>query len=85
MGHRSRTEIISQILEIAIGGGATKTKILYEASLSHNQLKEYLMVLTQSDLLRYDGDTHTFKTTEKGLGFIEVYNEIDQLMNSQRM
>jgi predicted transcriptional regulator len=85
MGHRSRTEIISQILEIAIGGGATKTKILYKASLSHNQLKEYLMVLTQSDLLRYDGDTHTFKTTEKGLGFIEVYNEIDQLMNSQRM
>jgi predicted transcriptional regulator len=68
MKYRSRTDIISQILDTANGGGgATKTKILYKACLSHNQLKEYLTVLTQSDLLIYDGQTHTFKTTEKGL------------------
>ncbi len=68
MKYRSRTDIISQILNTANGGGgATKTKILYKACLSHNQLKEYLTVLTQSDLLIYDGQTHTFKTTEKGL------------------
>ncbi len=85
MRYRSRTEIISQILETANGGGATKTKILYKAFLSHDQLKEYLIVLTESDLLRYDGDTHTFKTTEKGLSFIEAHNEIDQLMNSQQI
>jgi predicted transcriptional regulator len=85
MRYRSRTEIISQILESANGGGVTKTKILYKASLSHDQLKEYLTVLTESNLLRYDGDTHTFKTTEKGLGFIQTYNEIDQLMNSQQI
>jgi predicted transcriptional regulator len=86
MRYRSRTEIISQILETANGrSGATKSKILYKAFLSHDQLKEYLMVLTESDLLRYDGDTHTFKTTEKGLSFIEAYNEIDQLMNSQQI
>jgi predicted transcriptional regulator len=68
MKYRSRTDIISQILDTANGGGgATKTKILYKACLSHNQLKEYLTVLTQSDLLIYDGQTHTFKTIEKGL------------------
>jgi predicted transcriptional regulator len=49
MKYRSRTDIIGQILDTAIGGGgATKTKILYEACLSHNQLKEYLTVLIQS-------------------------------------
>jgi predicted transcriptional regulator len=36
MKYRSTTDIISQILDTANGGGATKTKILYKASLSHN-------------------------------------------------
>jgi predicted transcriptional regulator len=71
MKYRSRTDIISQILDTANGGGATKTKILYKASLSHNELKEYLTVLTQSDLLIYDVQTHTFMTTEKGLQFLK--------------
>jgi predicted transcriptional regulator len=85
MRYRSRIEIISQILETANSGSATKTKILYKAFLSHSQLKDYLMVLTESDLLRYDSLSQTFKTTEKGLSFIEAYSEIDQLMNSQQI
>jgi predicted transcriptional regulator len=85
MRYRSRTEIINQILETANGGGATKSKILYKAFLSHDQLKEYLMVLTESDLLRYDGDTHTFKTTEKGLRFLQAYNYIDQILKEQQI
>ncbi|HEX6281578.1 MAG TPA: winged helix-turn-helix domain-containing protein, partial [Nitrososphaera sp.] len=44
MGYRSRTEIISQILDTANGGGITKTKLMYKVFLSHDQLKEYLTV-----------------------------------------
>ena len=44
MGNRSRTEIVGNILDAA-NGGATKTKIMYTAFLSYNQLKEYLSVL----------------------------------------
>ena len=44
MGNRSRTEIVSMILETA-NGGATKTKIMYNAYLSYNQLKEYISIL----------------------------------------
>ena len=81
MKYRNRTDIISQILDTANGrSGATKTNILYKACLSHNQLKEYLTVLTQSDLLIYDGQTHTFKTTEKGLKFLEAYNQMDNMI-----
>lgn len=76
MKYRSRTDIISQILDTANGGGATKTKILYKASLSQNELKEYLTLLTQSDLLIYDVQTHTFMTTEKGLQFLKTYYQI---------
>lgn len=76
MKHRSRTDILSQILDTANGGGATKIKILYKACLSHNELKEYLTVLTQSELLIYDVQTHTFMTPEKGLQFLKTYNQI---------
>jgi predicted transcriptional regulator len=82
MKYRSRTDIISQILDTANGGGATNSKIMYKACLNYNQLKEYLMVLSQSDLLSYDGQTHKFKTTEKGLRFLETYNQIVHLMDA---
>jgi predicted transcriptional regulator len=75
MKYRSRIEIMSQILEAANGGGATRTKIMYKAFLSFIQLREFLMVLTKSDLLSYDGETQTFKTTEKGLRFLDAYKQ----------
>jgi hypothetical protein len=43
-------------------------------------MKDYLMVLTQKDLLSYDLDTQTFKTTEKGLKFLKVYNQMDGMI-----
>jgi predicted transcriptional regulator len=74
MKHRSRIEVTSQILEVANGGNAIKTKIMYEMLLSYNQMKENLMLLTEKGLLRYDENTRTFKTTEKGLWFLQIYN-----------
>ena len=82
MKYRSRNEITSQILDAANGCGATKTKIMYKACLSHNQLKEYLTILSESDLLRYDGQTRTFKTNEKGLQFLKTYHQIVHLMDA---
>jgi predicted transcriptional regulator len=83
--HRSRTEIVIRILEIVSGNGSdgsTKYKIMYNAFLSYAQLKEYLTVLTDNDLLRYDLDSHTFKTTEKGRRFLEIYNYISDFMKT---
>jgi predicted transcriptional regulator len=51
MRYRDRMEILSKILYIANGGGATRTKIMYRAFLSHSQMKDYLMDLTEKDLL----------------------------------
>ena len=85
MGHRSRSEIISQILQAAIGGTATNTEIMYMACLNYNQLKECLTILIENDLLSYDGDTQTFKTTEKGLTFLQAYSQIDQMLKEQQI
>lgn len=56
MKYRSRIDIISVILDAANDGtdGLTKTKIMYQAYLSHEQIKEYLSVLIESELLNYD-------------------------------
>ena len=80
MGYRSRTEIVCNILDAANGGGATKTKIMYIAFLSYAQLKEYLSLLTENNLIEYLDGTQTFKTTEKGLNYLKTYNEIGELL-----
>ena len=76
MKYRDKIDIISQILTIANGGGVTRTKIMYRGFLSFAQIKEYLMLLTEKELLCYDIDSQTFKTTEKGLRFLDIYNQI---------
>jgi predicted transcriptional regulator len=81
MKYRSRTEIVSMILEAANGGGTTKTKIMYKAFLSYSQLKEYLSVMIKKNLLEYSDGTKTFRTTEKGLNLLKMHNEIDELLH----
>jgi predicted transcriptional regulator len=80
MKYRSRTEIVCNILDATNGGGATKTKIMYKAFLSYTQLKEYLSVLTENNLIEYSNGTQTFKTTEKGFNYLKMYNEIGELL-----
>ncbi|HEY6164801.1 MAG TPA: winged helix-turn-helix domain-containing protein, partial [Nitrososphaeraceae archaeon] len=63
MKYRSRTDIVGLILEAANGGGATKTRIMYKAFLSYAQLKEYLTVLLENNLLEYQEGTQFFRTT----------------------
>lgn len=81
MKYRSRTDIASQILEAA-NGGATKTKIMYKAFLSYAQLRDYLDALSGNDLLSYDLEAREYKTTEKGMKFLSVYNQMGMVMQT---
>jgi predicted transcriptional regulator len=81
MKYRSRTEIVSMILEAA-NGGATKTKIMYKAFLSYAQLKEYLSVLIENNLIEYLEGSQIYKTTEKGFNFLKMHNEIGELLQT---
>jgi predicted transcriptional regulator len=82
MGNRSRTEIVGNILD-AENGGTNKTKIMYSAFLSYNQLNEYLSILIENNLIEYLDGTKTFKTTEKGLNYLNIHNEIRKLVPQQ--
>ncbi|TLY04920.1 MAG: hypothetical protein E6K87_01925 [Thaumarchaeota archaeon] len=80
MKYRSRTEIISMILDSATAG-ATKTKIMYKAYLSYTQLKEYLSFLEGNEMIMYEQGTQLYRVTDKGRKFINVYSEIGDMMS----
>jgi len=83
MKYRSRTDIVGQILEAA-DGGATKTKIMYKAYLSYAQLKEYLSILTDNQLLEYDEVERLYRTSQKGVKFKRMYDSMSTLTGEMR-
>ncbi|MFZ0897238.1 MAG: winged helix-turn-helix domain-containing protein [Candidatus Nitrosopolaris sp.] len=78
MKYRGRDEIIGLLLNAANGGGATKTKLMYSAFISFNQLREYLLLLVENGLIQYEEGKHTYRTTEKGIRFLNLQNKIDE-------
>ena len=81
MKNRSRTEIVAMILDAANKGeGETKTKIMYFAFLSYNQLNEYLSILIENNLIEYLDGARRFKSTTKGLFFLKMHNELAELL-----
>lgn len=76
MKYRSRSDIIGLILEAA-NGGATKTKIMYKAFLSFAQLREYLSMLSEKGLIEYQDGTQRYRTTEKGIRLLQIYNQMN--------
>ena len=90
MKNRSRTDIVCQILEAANddgenGEGITLTKIMYNVILCNEQMKEYLALLIDDGLITYDSTMSTFKTTEKGLTFLQAYNQLDKMLKGQQI
>lgn len=82
MRYSRRTgDIASQVPEAANDGrGVTKSPIKYAAYLTNAQLKQYLTISTENDLLDCDFETQTFKTTEKGLMLLNAYNQTDAIV-----
>ena len=71
--------MLAAMLEVA-KGKVTKTKIMYTAFLSYVQLKEYLSILIENNLIEYLDGTQTYKTTEKGLNLLKMHNEMAELL-----
>ena len=83
--YRTRTEIAAQILQAANGHDEiTKTKIMYKAFLTYAQLQEYLAILIQNGLLEYLDETKSYKTTERGLKFLKMHEQMEELMTTER-
>ena len=74
MKKQDAINIIRFILEVTIESNNAKSMmsmIMYKVLLNHPGLKEFWTILSENNLLSYDVDTQTFKTTEKGLRFLK--------------
>ncbi|AFU58262.1 hypothetical protein Ngar_c13240 [Candidatus Nitrososphaera gargensis Ga9.2] len=79
MKKRSSPDIIATILEAA-NGGIGKTRLLTKANLTSTQLKKYVNLLLEKQLLAQCQDRSsnhaTYKTTGLGLQYLALYNSI---------
>lgn len=74
MKKRDALNIIRFILEVTFESNNAKsmmTVIMYKVLLNHPELKEFWTIMSENNLLSYDVDAQTFKTTEKGLRFLK--------------
>lgn len=69
MVNRDRHDITFEILEKAISG-KKKTELMRDVGLSYTQAKQYFSMLQKKELLEVD-EKSRFKTTKKGLEFLE--------------
>jgi predicted transcriptional regulator len=76
---RSSPDIIATILEAA-NGGIGKTRLLTKANLTSTQLKKYMDLLLEKELLAQCQDRSSghpsYKTTGLGLQYLMLYNSI---------
>jgi predicted transcriptional regulator len=76
---RSKYQIISQILDICVGG-ACKTKIVYQANLNFRTINPYIDLLTKNGLIKTtSGRNISYETTSRGMKLIEDF----KLMNDK--
>jgi len=81
---RDRHDIVVEILKTAMEG-KIKTHIMYKAKLSYAQLNEYLPLLVEKGFLENTSIKQkralkrVYRTTQKGLAFLENFNSIKKL------
>jgi predicted transcriptional regulator len=87
--YRGRFLIIANILSTineSGSDGANKTSIMYKSFLSYVQLKEYLSFMIEKGLVEEishqfsDNEKFVYKTTEKGLRFLQISQEIESIV-----
>lgn len=75
---RSSVQILYDILQAAIPG-LRKTPLLFRVNLNPRILEKYLDFCLKNGLLTHEGKI--FKTTEKGLRFVESYRDYIEYEN----
>jgi predicted transcriptional regulator len=67
MRRRGRLEIIADMLEVM---PCVKTRMMYTANLSFDQLNDYLRFMTEKKLCRFDDSDRMYYRTEAGNEFL---------------
>jgi predicted transcriptional regulator len=85
MKNRQKDDISRDILSVC-NGGATITKVMFSAYMTHSQTKLYLNELMGTGLIENDPLTRKFYTTPKGLEYLGTMYQMAELfpVNTKR-
>jgi predicted transcriptional regulator len=80
--HRYQADIIAAILEAAASGEVPKSKLYHKSFLTYNRLKACMRLLVTSGLIECIEckDFRSYRTTEKGMLFLQAYNGMVELL-----
>ena len=73
MKRRTKFDLVIAILDV-VSGGATKTKIVYNANLNFNLATKYLNLLLAKRLVKINGSS--YEITGDGKTFLEKAKEL---------
>ncbi len=78
MKYRSTSDIFASILESATEKGARLITFT-----SYIQIKHFLKLLIDHGLLEYDDNQRFYRTTKKGLQYLDLYRQMEELVRIQ--
>jgi predicted transcriptional regulator len=52
---------------------------MYKAVLSYDLMKQHLIFLAENDLIEYEQGMMTYRTTEKGMRLLQLYNNVNEM------
>jgi len=70
-------DVIAMILEAL---NCERGRFIVTRFLSPDQLHNYLTILQENNMLVYEEEKQIYKTTNKGVCFLQIYNQVGELV-----
>ncbi|MPZ08299.1 MAG: hypothetical protein GEU26_18110 [Nitrososphaeraceae archaeon] len=80
VNRKDRSQSISSILELLNGQPLRQSSIVQKSGLTYKQVKKYVLLLTNCNLVYYNEQDLTYKTTAKGLHYLNLQNSMVELL-----
>lgn len=80
VNRKDRSHSISTVLELLNGRTLRQSNIVQKSGLTHKQVKKYVTLLTKCNLVYYNEQDLTYKTTAKGLHYLNLQNKMIELL-----
>jgi predicted transcriptional regulator len=81
VNRKDRSHSISTVLELLNGRTLRQSNIVQKSGLTHKQVKKYVTLLTKCNLVYYSEQDLTYKTTAKGLHYLNLQNKMIELLS----
>ena len=80
VNRKDRSQSISTVLELLNGRPLRQSNIMQKSGLTYKHVKQYVTLLTKCNLIYYNEQDLTYKTSAKGLHYLNLQNKMIELL-----